>query len=185
MPITVRPAVPADALSIAKIHVLAWQKAYRGIVADTYLDTLSVERRASFWHGVLSSPEHRATPQVQVAIHRDAISGETVVGWIAYGKTRDTDKDETWAEFQAIYLHPSHWARGIGRQLSQAALGCLSEAGFTNVSLWVLAKNTRAREFYGRIGFAEDPGSAKLFTIADASVEELRYAAPLAPAKAA
>jgi L-amino acid N-acyltransferase YncA len=48
----IRSAVQSDALGVARVHVYTWQVAYRGIVADTYLESLSVARRGigrSLW----------------------------------------------------------------------------------------------------------------------------------------
>ncbi|WP_157605345.1 hypothetical protein [Schlesneria paludicola] len=45
----VRRATAADAESIALVHVLSWQHAYRGIVPDSVLNHLSVEARRTTW----------------------------------------------------------------------------------------------------------------------------------------
>ncbi len=41
---TIRRAVPDDARSIAEVHVETWRAAYRGMVSDSVLDALDVER---------------------------------------------------------------------------------------------------------------------------------------------
>ena len=41
----IREAEPKDARAIAEIHVRSWQAAYRGQLADDYLDELKVEDR--------------------------------------------------------------------------------------------------------------------------------------------
>jgi hypothetical protein len=33
-----RPAEPADAMAVARVHVRAWQIAYRTLLPDEYLD---------------------------------------------------------------------------------------------------------------------------------------------------
>jgi hypothetical protein len=47
MAISLRPAVPGDSLAVARIHVRAWQTAYRGLLPDAYLDGLRAEDRAA------------------------------------------------------------------------------------------------------------------------------------------
>lgn len=95
-------------------------------------------------------------------------------GWIAYGPTRDADKNGAWGEIEAIYLHPSHCRQGIGARLVDHASRTLHDAGHAWVSLWVLAKNRRARMFYEREGFvAED--DIKTFEIDGTPIEEVRY----------
>jgi hypothetical protein len=41
----VRPAILADALSVAVVQVESWRSTYRGLVPDEYLDGLSIDRR--------------------------------------------------------------------------------------------------------------------------------------------
>ncbi len=43
--ITVRSAEKEDVRQIAEILVEDWQKAYRGIMDDTFLDSMSVDQR--------------------------------------------------------------------------------------------------------------------------------------------
>jgi hypothetical protein len=51
---TVRPAVQADARSIAEVHVETWRVAYRGQVPADYLESLSVDQRESMWRAMLA-----------------------------------------------------------------------------------------------------------------------------------
>jgi ribosomal protein S18 acetylase RimI-like enzyme len=173
--ITLRSATAADAFDIASIHVRAWQAAYRGIVPDTYLASLSIEKRHAYWAEMLSNPGQDATrPVATVAIEH----GQTV-GWIATSATRDKDKDTGWGEIQAIYLDPAVRRTGIGSKLTRDALTRLATAGYTHASLWVLSENAPARLFYERVGFAPEPASQKTFTLGGAELSEIRYAIAL------
>jgi len=46
----------ADAAIVADIHTRTWQQAYRGIVADSYLDGLAASREASTWRERIAKP---------------------------------------------------------------------------------------------------------------------------------
>ena len=52
--LTIRPATPNDAQSIARIRVQGWRFAYQGLISQDYLDSLSVaegtERMLSLIH---------------------------------------------------------------------------------------------------------------------------------------
>jgi hypothetical protein len=50
--VMVRPATPPDAPAIGRLHVRAWQAAYRGHMPDAYLDGLRPTERADYWRGV-------------------------------------------------------------------------------------------------------------------------------------
>ena len=49
----VRLATLADAEAIARVHVLTWQTAYRGLVPDDFLDALAIDRRTETWRNML------------------------------------------------------------------------------------------------------------------------------------
>lgn len=54
----------------------------------------------------------RGSPEMWVA---DSQSG--VIGWIAFGASRDADATPTVGEMEAIYVSPSHWSSGTGWDL--------------------------------------------------------------------
>ena len=130
-----------------------------------FLAGLSVEKRTASWRHALDA----GRPRVALAF-----TDGGPIGWIAYGPTRDTDKDRTWGEIEAIYLHPAHCGQGVGAALVGHACRALHDSGHEWVSLWVLVKNHRARVFYEHEGFvAED--DVKTFEIDGAPIEEVRY----------
>jgi hypothetical protein len=49
----IRPALPADAETIARVHVGTWQAAYREVFPSAELANLSVERRVQLWETFL------------------------------------------------------------------------------------------------------------------------------------
>jgi ribosomal protein S18 acetylase RimI-like enzyme len=106
--------------------------------------------------------------------------GGNIVGWIAFDRCRDADKAPHTGEVWAIYVLPEVIGQGVGRELWLRALGELQHLGFTEATLWVLAKNQRARQFYGKAGFRPEPESAKHVDIGGIKLEELRYARTLA-----
>jgi RimJ/RimL family protein N-acetyltransferase len=163
---SIRPARAADAQAIAEVHVATWRAAYRGLLPQALLDGLSVQQRASSWRSILLA----ANDQTLVAIDGPT---EQIIGFVTVGVSRDNDTSDTVAELRAIYLHPSHWDTGLGRRLHDAGLDLLSEP-FTEVSLWVLDSNSRARRFYERLGWHPD-GGAKEDVRDDVTLSEVRY----------
>ncbi len=149
MAVEVRRAVIEDAGPIAAVHVRAWQVAYRGLVGDEVLDGLSVAQREEVWRQALSG-DGGLTIYV-------AVSAGGIVGFCATAApSRDDDAHDDVAEVGAIYVEPDVWRTGVGRALMDAALAGLRAAGWRSVTLWVLAENQRARDFYARFGFDAD-----------------------------
>lgn len=147
-----RRAVPQDARAIAEIHVRSWQVAYRGLVPDDVLDGLSVAQREQFWREASAGGHGAGAVFV-------ASGGSQIEGFCALSTpSRDEDADEGTAEIGAIYVDPSAWRRGVGGALMDAALTELRAGGWRQVTLWVLAANRPARDFYSRFGFEPDGG---------------------------
>ena len=167
----IRSAVLTDALAIAEVHVAAWRAAYRGVIPDTTLESLSVPARNAHWSDAIQ----RGTPSILVAVPVDSVAG-----WIAFGPCRDPDKPSHTGELWAMYVSPEHWSGGIGRALWLAAGEQLRGGGFRSVTLWVLAQNARACHFYHRVGFRPDPAASKIRDIGGVSLAEVRYEAQIA-----
>lgn len=161
----IRHATPDDAREIARIHVRAWQRAYRGIVPQTHLDSLSVEQREMIW---------RKRLQEQVTRTWVAEAADFLLGWINVGRSRDPDANAKTGELWSIYIDPEHWRRGVGRRLWAEAERHLRSVGYTDVTLWVLERNVDALEFYGSIGFALDPGTEQKTERGGAQLTEVR-----------
>jgi GNAT superfamily N-acetyltransferase len=167
----VRLAGPDDLVTISEIRVQAWQRAYRGIVPQPYLDAMRPEMDARRWRAWLERPAD--DPRRDYVAER---AGQPV-GWAATGPYRDDDcpaPQPGCGEVYAIYVHPAHWRGGIGRALIARVLADLAAAGQTPVLLWVLAGNTPAAEFYQRVGFAPD-GGEHFYEVGGARLAEVRY----------
>ena len=87
-----------------------------------------------------------------------------IIGFAAFGPERGEDDrpgqplpgppDQDRAELYALYVLPRHWSSGAGRALVDRALALAAEAGYADISLWVLEGNERGRRFYEQAGFA-------------------------------
>jgi ribosomal protein S18 acetylase RimI-like enzyme len=162
---TVRRATPEDARGIAAIHVQSWRSAYQSIVPDEYLRSLSIDHRERFWRHALegSGPETWVVEQ----------SGE-VRGWMSVGTSRDSDAAKSTGELWAIYVHPTHWRRGVGQLLWDKAEEQLKQSGFTEVILWVFKDNAPALAFYRSNGFVAEHGTEKTIQLGGADLIEVR-----------
>lgn len=152
----IRVATREDLPAVEQVRISTWQVAYRGIVPDHYLDTMTLTPERVAW---LEERWSEGSARTWVACEDDG-----VVGMAVTGPCRDDDRAfET--ELYGLYVLPSHWGTGAGPLLWDAA------QPFT--SLWVLSDNARARRFYERRGFRAD--RPKLFEVGGVEVPEIRY----------
>ena len=72
----IRAATAVDLPAIAEIHASSWRAAYRGILADAFLDGDLLEERKALW----SEKAERMGPRDNLLI---AVEGKGTVGFIA------------------------------------------------------------------------------------------------------
>ena len=159
-----------DAHSVAEIQVQTWQVAYRGIVPEGVLSSLAVPKYEAMWNENIK----KGVPELLVAKE----DGQ-VLGWVAFGQSRDADASPTEAEIWAIYVASNQWGKGVGRSLWLHAQAHMLEAGFKAVSLWAFPQNVRAAAFYHAVGFTSDASTMKWFTLGEHQQQEIRYARAL------
>jgi len=140
-----RAATPDDAEGIAAAHVRAWNETYRGIMPDSYLDSVSVDERAAAWRRRLAAPQDRSTARVAVDDHG------TIAGFAVAGPARGTALTAD-GEVCAVNLVMQATRKGVGTRLMLAMAEGLAGHGFRSAGLWVIKKNFGARWFYERLG---------------------------------
>ena len=154
--VELRDATLADAHAIANVLVQSWRAAYRDLLPDEVLASLSVPDREKLWSDFLTA----RPPHTRAVV---ATMAGAIVGFAATGPPLvPTDRaDPTVGDLYALYLAPDVWRRGIGTQLHAAALDQLRSSGFTHAGLWILDTNERALRFYYRHGWT-DTGRSQL-----------------------
>jgi L-amino acid N-acyltransferase YncA len=136
--ILIRKAELEDAGGIAKVHVDSWRTTYKGIVPETFLESLSYENRELIWKNGIKE-NHVYIPENE--------NGQ-VIGFSTGGKER-TGKYETYTgELNSIYLLKEYQGQGIGRSLFQAVVDDLKVLSlFRALGLHALNDNPRQRVF--------------------------------------
>ncbi|WP_374632906.1 N-acetyltransferase family protein [Ferrovibrio sp.] len=148
--LTIRPGRPEDAPALGRLHVRVWREAYRGIMADAYLAGLSEAKREAFWHQILSEPH---PDRLQVVLASEQPGG--IAGFLLAGPPRDLPPGAGATfrgEIYALNIAPEWQGHGHGRRLMVHAANWLAEKRMAPFCLWVLADNTKARDFYELLG---------------------------------
>jgi len=147
MKVTIRNAVPADAPSLAAVHIQSWLETYPGIMPQQKLDSLNMEASARNWSNAI------ATCEVVMVAKLDG----RIIGFVSGGKNRLQEGCETGlanrcdAELAAMYMFAEFHGKGIGRAMFEAFTSRLSSLGYKQMAIWVAAKNSSIG-FYQRMG---------------------------------
>lgn len=167
--VSIRPAELKDAPGIAKVHVRTWQCAYKGQMPDSYLDSLSIERRTESWQHILSNSESKDNAKTFVAL----INGE-VVGFCSVSHCRDNDMSSDTGELWSIYVDQDQMGKGIGTALWNEGLNYLKKEGYKKATLWVLDTNEKTIKWYEDKGWKVE-GKTKVDVRDGFKLHETRY----------
>ena len=160
---TIRPAGIVDIPALSLIHARSWKEAYRGMVPQEYLDSLSDDRWEPMLRAWLAAGNHA------LMLLEDGLP----VGCCTYGAARE-ERFAGWGEIVSLYLLPGYIGRGYGQALLQAVLQDMEKIGYQKITLWVLRENRRARRFYRKNGFAQN-GERCHSEAGGKQLTELRY----------
>ncbi|MGI8485560.1 MAG: GNAT family N-acetyltransferase [Thermomicrobiales bacterium] len=174
--IQIRHAIIDDVPAIAAIHVRAWQTAYRGIMTDDFLESLTAEQRIPTWTRFVEDPASQMTVLVATEAGKP-----TLLGFCSVCPRRDSEAPATVGEIYTLYVDPDRKGAGIGKALLAAGERSLREAGFTSATLWMLRDNAPSRAFYGRCGWRAD-GGTRTQPYGDLDIAECRLAKSLVDA---
>jgi ribosomal protein S18 acetylase RimI-like enzyme len=153
----VRDASHEDAPAIAAIHVRSWRAAYRGILPDAQLESLSIAERRRAWEALLREDADR-----WLTLVAEHVPGRPCGFCSASTPSLDPRAGEDVAEIGALYIDPDYFRQGGGSAILTVALRDLAEQGWRETVLWVLPDNRGALTFYDRFGFEIEQGVEKL-----------------------
>lgn len=140
----IRKAIKDDSYNIAKLIVSGWQTAYKGLIKDEFLNSLSAGTMAPNWErNILSQDEN-----MNIYVYEE---NNKIIGVIRFGKP--TDNLESYnAEIHAVYVEPTLKRKGIGSKLFKCAKNYFKERNKTNMIIWCLKDNIPSIKFYEKMG---------------------------------
>lgn len=140
--LTLRKTEETEYPAVTDISVEVWKHAYKGIIDDVFLNSISSEARLKERIKWLTEPNKYSF----IALYKDKIFGFCDFGisrHIEYGK----------GEIYAIYVLPEHHGKGAGTMLLKHAMHILEQKELTPYIVIALEKNITANSFYEKMGF--------------------------------
>ncbi|EFQ22877.1 GCN5-related N-acetyltransferase [Aminomonas paucivorans DSM 12260] len=138
----IRPATPADALSIGTVRCTAWRHAYEGLVPREILGHLDPREDVPRFLPVLVDPD---------GIFLVAEEEGEVTGFLFGGANRDLEPSPYEGEIYALYVLPPRQRRGTGTALLDRFAQAWVSRGRWSALAWVLEKNPY-EDFFPRSG---------------------------------
>lgn len=161
----IRYANLEDSDLLGKIHSESLQAAFKGIIPDYILkDLFSIERRTKDFMMELSE----GSPKTAVVFEENEPAG-----LISFGKCRYGNNYDSCIEIWRVYLTPKFWGCGVAKELIEWGINEILKENSTNIELWVLEDNIRARKFYEKMSFKYD-NTSQVINMGK-ELKELRY----------
>lgn len=149
-----------DLLEISGIYEKSWKYAYKNIIPQDFLDSIPAGRWA----------ERIGEEGINSLV---VIESGSPVGTASFCRSRWKEYGE-YGEVISIYFLPEYIGRGYGKHLLSKCVEELKKLGFSDILLWVLKGNIRARNFYEKNGFAYS-GESRIDRIGGKELTELLY----------
>ena len=151
-------------LEVERLRTLCWKSTYKGIIEQNYIDQQIPENARPFRDNMIRQGDFN---------NLIATENDVVIGFADSGLLRGSFSDENLAEIYALYVHPNHQKKGIGRQLLENHIKILNQQGYIKALIWTLKDNISARKFYECSGgILEDE---KIFEIGEQSIMQVMY----------
>ena len=132
-----------DCADVAHVVTVAWNKTYRGIVPDEFLDNLYTneeERAKNSYNNFNEKENHQYVLEVD----------DKVVGFVNVGSSDETDY-ENCGEIHAVYIINGYKGHGYGKKLIDAGIQELKTMNFDKMVIGCLDGNS-SNEFYKHLG---------------------------------
>jgi GNAT superfamily N-acetyltransferase len=183
----VRPAVPDDAVEIARIQLLTWRHAYRRILPRPALENLDEAWMVERWRAAVEDPP---TPRHRVLVAMEQAEQAYLVGFAATGEVDDAalapDEDHSsmlrpdLASVTDLLVEPRWGRRGHGSRLLAASVDMWRDDGFTAAVAWAFEADQAMRAFLTSAGWEPD-GATRALDVEDLHIPQLRLHTTFTP----
>lgn len=173
---TVRLAMPAEAVDIARIQRRAWGE---DPALKVMLSEVPADQASRIWHQAITRPP-LAKMRVLVAIGEDGI-----VGFAVTAPSDDPDAGPATGQVQEFVVDVRNRDTGHGSRLMNAAVDTLRQDGFETATMWVPSQADDLRDFLASGGWATDGAHQEATTESgQASLKLIRLHTDISPAPA-
>ncbi|MCZ2831051.1 GNAT family N-acetyltransferase [Modestobacter sp. VKM Ac-2986] len=158
--VSVRPATPDDAASIARVQLVTWRTAFGDLLPADVLDAWDDAATTETWRRAITAPP---SPDHAVLV---AVDAGAVVGFAA------TAPDGQAREVTVLLVEPRWGRRGHGSRLLAAVADLAQAAGVPTLTSWLAEQDAVTSRFLETAGWAPE-GGVRLLESGDDVVRQL------------
>ena len=137
---TIRLATADDIEKIAKLYIKSWQRTYKGLLRQEYLDSLTVEKLCERWGSYILEPRHGIFV---------AVSGEELLG---FGAFKPYHRIDDCIYIESLHVDESCQGSGIGSAIIKTIYTVGSDEEYGQMAVCLVKGNDKARELYTKLG---------------------------------
>ena len=141
----IRKASINDVNGISDIVVRGWKTAYKGLIDDDFLNTVSTEEMNNKWRTYISSQNEDNRYYVYE-------KNDKILGIIRFGIPDDQKEEKYNAEIHVLYIDSNCKRQGIGTKLFEFAKDYFIKNNKRDLIIWCLKGNNQGINFYKKMG---------------------------------
>lgn len=138
----IRQATNEDAFGIAQVHIASWKSTYKGLILDSILDNLMLEKRVELWIKNISDEN-----KIVFVLEND----NGIIGFMDGQRVEDALYENYDADLTSLYLYEEQKGNGYGRKMLEELFKQFKMQGMNSCIVKVLANNP-SKYFYERLG---------------------------------
>ena len=137
---TIRLANQSDIEKIAKLYIKSWQKTYKGLLRQEYLDSLTVENLCKRWGDYILEEKHG----IFVAVTENQLLG--------FGAFKPYHRIDDCIYIESLHVDESCQGSGIGSAIIKTIYTVGSDEEYGQMAVCLVKGNDKARELYTKLG---------------------------------
>lgn len=142
----IRIAGPEHIEQIADLYIRNWREAYKGLLSQDYLDSLTMEGVCAKWRDYIQQPNQG----VYMVMETPEEGGpEKLAGFVG---VKPYHRIENCIYVYSLHVEPHMRGRGIGSALVKRIAEQGWEEGYPKMGVCVVCGNENARRLYAQLG---------------------------------
>ena len=161
----IREATLEDIPEVAKLHIDSWNKTYKGIIEQEYLDNMknNLDKRIERMQN-----EFNLRKMIVVILDNEIVAFSEFTLTNEFSKDLDID-----CELCGLYIKNEYLGKGIGSKVFDYVKSIFVKNNKKKMGLWCVKENNNAIKFYIRKGGTQV--KEKPFTLAGKDYSELAF----------